>query len=369
MYRSRFVPDDSHRLDSMSSNPPTAFSPAPEPSSSAEGFASSQRGNASTKPFAESQSGNALYTWLPPASVFIWLLLLVMTPICLLAGKAILTPLVESLLGLATSSEGMLPPFYFLKVAAFGILAFLGLGQLYARLQVYYIGYWSSRTPRPHPLHVDYNPEHQDSMWAYLRWQLFRLARLILPPVLGVFGTLVLGSLLLFLFNTLVVALPPLLTMIYIVMSFFLMGLAGLATVYLFGNTCWAFFGSLYGVCIVVSESDLPVSFAYDRATRIVKGTRLVYWGWGLTGLFWLSSLVASAALLWHHTLNDLWSFQLPWFTIVLVEVALAALLVLAHRVRWTAYHKALIRYYQKLPKALRDQFSPPPARETELYL
>lgn len=320
---------------------------------------------ASQAPLPSSFSGTRKKGWfwgvLPPSAPLLWLMLMLLGPMALLGGESLLYPLVEKLPAFLTSGEISMPFLYFLKVLAFGAMVFLAFSQLILRLQVCYFTEWSLGFPRPHHLHVDYAPHPRESMAALIRWQGFRAMRVVVPPLLFTVLTALIGTVALFLFNHWMASLS-LLNPIFMIISIFLLSVAGVATMLFVINSIWVSLTSLYGVCAAVSEPDLPTFLLYERVNRIAFCSP---WTWlliPLYGLCHLGLLAFIVWLLWVYSIEELMSLQLNFGLILALELLLVVAYTSVNYLRWVSYNKALVVYYNKLPAFIKQQFTPPPS-------
>jgi hypothetical protein len=326
--------------------------------------------SASLKPASQRSLGaGSPWFWhlLPPSSLLLWPILFFVAPISLLVGENLLSPLLDQALGFMSTGEVALPWVFLLKLLTFLVLAILGLGQLFHRLQVSYYSQWSLSYARPHHLHVDYTPDHRESMAALLRWNGFRLLRAGLPPIGGSFlaFALVLGAL--YLFNSSLSSQAWFMPL-FITSSLFLISLVILATGCLTLNSVWMNITTLYGLCASITEPDLPVLQVYDRVNRIVFSTPLTFFAIPFYLLCNALLLAFSVWLLLTFNVEDITSGGFNWGLVLGLEGALACLYVAMHALRWFAYHQALIQYYQKLPAFMKNQFNPPPVTKALLY-
>ena len=104
-------------------------------------------------------------------------------PVVLLGAKPFLVSFWQVLLELA-QGKGLSIPFHFtVKGLAFALLGVGSLTLLRLRLEVAYLSHWSLALPRPHSLHVDYNPREPESVYALGRWGLYQFLQITALPL------------------------------------------------------------------------------------------------------------------------------------------------------------------------------------------
>jgi hypothetical protein len=286
----------------------------------------------------------------------VWLLLL---PITLLGGKLLLTPLLGQADQLLHGEALTLPLFYYVKSGAFSILAILGLGQLWLRLQLAYTSAWASYFKRPHPLHVDFHPEARYSFLALLRWIIYRFVRIVLPSLTIITSVVLLLWVELTLFSwwmdTPLFRLP-----LFFILALFATQLSLLFALIITINGLWEWGASCYGSCITITEPFKSTAVVFERSLRIIKQARLI-WVYHL-GL-WVFSLLCTASvfgLFWFFDLHEVVTHIKPWYTILAVESGLFLVWVGLGFFRFFSYVTALKHYYSNLPLPVKEAFSPP---------
>ena len=309
----------------------------------------------------------ALDMILPPRAIPLLLLLLIVTPIVILTAESLFIPLLDwartrmmAPAGTLEASMNDLPTYFFLKLAAFVVLSFLGGFQLLLRIKSIYFTTWARAFPRPHHLHVDYQTDNDRAMIALIQWKLYQVGMIVLPPLLMSTITFVVGLVELYLFNTFsdlsFVGLSVQLTI-----ELFLIMMLGLFTLFAFFNSIWTAMTSLFGDVVAVTEPDLPNSIILQRCGRIAFSSPysyvlipayvlLVVGVWG--EVFWLLNTV---------DIHQFISFQANVPLIIGLEVATLAWYLGFNYFKFFTYHHGLSIYYQKLPAQLKDCFSAPP--------
>jgi hypothetical protein len=240
--------------------------------------------------------------------------------VVLLGAKPFLMSLWHVLLELA-QGKGLSIPFHFtVKGLAFALLGVGSLTLLRLRLEVAYLSHWSLTLPRPHSLHVDYNPLEPESVYALGRWGVYRFLQITALPS-GIFC--VMGASLylqLWFLNTFLEA-PfmdfPLIYMIGIFWIFLLGFLGLLALVY----ALWQAVASSLGACVVVSEPLQRLPVIWNRCKRLMLYRSSLAWQitawWLVDTLLHLAWLALSVWLLGHYDLKMLWTPLFPWLTIL----------------------------------------------------
>lgn len=314
-------------------------------------------------------------TWwemlLPPTAAPLLALLLVVVPIVLLSAESLLIPLFEWMKDRFTLSPadalgfGELPPHFFLKLITFAVLAFLGSFQLLLRIKTIYYGTWAKAFPRPHPLHVDYQSNSERGMIALIQWKLFQIALIVLPPLVMASLTVMVGMVMLYLFNTFnelsFVGLS-----VQFTVELFLILMLGMFTGLAFLNSLWVAITSLFGDVIAVTEPDLPNPLVMQRCNRIAFASKytlllipgyLLLTGWIIAQIVWLLNDVE----IHQFNLAQLGA-NLPLLaTMAALEIFTVGLYLLFSFFKFYTYHHGLALYYHRLPEQLKDCFSPPP--------
>jgi hypothetical protein len=284
-------------------------------------------------------------------------------PLVLLTAEGLFLPLIEYFRSWFTTAEGAaasaLPIMFFVKLVTFLILAFLGGVQLLMRLNSTLYGTWAQGIDRPHPLHVDYQPQAQLSMLSLLNWNLYRLYALSAPPLLmaGVTLAVVFGQF--YLFNTLT-GLPFISLPIQFIVMLFVTFLLGFLSFVALVNSGWNTLTTLFGEVVAVTEPDLPPRTIYERCKRIAFSSPLVYGLYPSYAVFALSVLWAVTTLLETYDIEDVVTFQFNWGLVLLLAGLLIGVYVALNYWKFRAYHDALSRYYRTLPPKFKERFSPP---------
>ena len=334
---------------------------------------SSTQHNASYEGYPSQSAGiTALDMILPPRAIPLILLLLVVTPIVILTAESLFVPLIDwartrmmAPAGTLEATMNDLPTYFFIKLAAFIVLSFLGGFQLLLRIKSIYFSTWAKAFPRPHNLHVDYQADNDRGMLALIQWKLYQVGMIVLPPLVMSTITFVVGLVELYLFNTFsdlsFVGLSVQLTI-----ELFLIMMLGLFTLFAFFNSIWTAMTSLFGDIVAVTEPDLPNSIILQRCGRIAFSSPYSYvlipayllLVIGVLGeVFWLLSAV---------DIHQFISFQANVPLIAGLEIATLAWYLGFNYFKFFTYHHGLSLYYKKLPAQLKDCFSaPPPSSST----
>jgi len=305
---------------------------------------------------------------LPPRAILLILLLLIITPIVILTAESLFIPLMDwartrmmAPAGTVEASMSDLPSYFFLKVAAFLILSFLGGFQLLLRIKSIYYTTWAQAFPRPHPLHIDYQTDNDRAMLALIQWKLYQGGMVVLPPLVMGSITFAVGLVELYLFNTFsdlsFVGLSVQLTI-----ELFLIMMLGLFTLFAFFNSVWTATTSLFGDIVAVTEPDLPNSIILQRCGRIAFSSPYAL---VLIPTYLLLVLGVFAEVVWLLSMVDIHqiiSFQANVPFILSMEVITLACYLGYSYLKFFTYHHGLCVYYKKLPAQLKDCFSAPPS-------
>ncbi len=309
------------------------------------------------------RDSNIFEMLLPPQAFILLILLLVLLPVTLLAGQSLFIPLFESLKSFVLPEmKGMqtiLPWPFYLRLGIFLLLAFLGVFQLILRIRLAYYQAWAKGFSRPDPLHIDYQPDAQQSMLSVQSWNVYRLFAICLPPL--IIGSIFVGTcfLELYLFNQFIDM--PITTLPAVVISFlFISLLLMLFTVFSVGNSLWVLMITLFGDVVAITEPDLTVKVIYERCSRVAFSSAWVYLLYPAYFLFLIGVGAEIIGLVTTYDLQDLLQFKINFLLILALEGATLITYLGLNYLKFHAYHHALKRYYQRLPEAFRKHFVPP---------
>ena len=303
---------------------------------------------------------------LPAPAIPLLALLLIVAPIVLLTAESLFVPLYEwGQLHLMSSNGdvpyGALPAYFFIKLATFLILAFLGGFQLLLRIKTIYYTTWARAFSRPHPLHVDYQTDSNRGMVALVQWKLYQASLIVLPPVVMGSVTFMLGLLELYLFNTFS-DLSFIGLSVQLTVELFLIMMLGLFTLFTLLNSVWTALTSLFGDVIAVTEPDLANSIIMQRCGRIAFSSPLVYLLLSAYLLLVLAVIGEVSWLIQAVDIHQFISFQSNTAFIVLLELITLAAYIGFNFLKFYTYHQGLSVYYRKLPPQLTECFTPQPA-------
>jgi hypothetical protein len=310
----------------------------------------------------------ALDMILPPRAIPLLLLLLLITPIVILTAESLFIPLIDwartrmmAPAGTLEATMNDLPTYFFIKLAAFVILSFLGGFQLLLRIKSIYYTIWAKAFPRPHALHMDYQTDSDRAMLALIQWKLYQVSMIVLPPLVMGSITFIVGLVELYLFNTFsdlsFVGLSVQLTI-----ELFLIMMLGLFTLFAFFNSIWTAITSLFGDIVSVTEPDLPNSIILQRCGRIAFSSPYTYI---LLPAYVLLVVGVLGEVIWLLSTVDIHqfiSFQANVPFIMGMELVTLAWYLGFSYLKFFTYHHGLSLYYRKLPSQLKDCFSAPPA-------
>lgn len=302
---------------------------------------------------------------LPPRALLLIALLLAIAPVILLAGESLFVPLLESFKSVSMpDSEAVrtdLPLHFYLKLGVFCVLAFFGFFQLALRIRQSYYQVWARRFPRPDALHVDYQPDPQQSMLAALGWIVYRAMAVLAPPLGMIALTALTAVVASFLFNQFA-DLHPLSLPTLIIAFLFVMMLLSVLTAYAVGRAAWLALTTMFGDVVAVTEPDLPARGIFDRCRRLAFQSPQVYLLYPAYALFLLLFGSQIALLLYAYNMQDILSLKMNLPLVVGMEATIFASYIALCYLKFHTYHDALTRYYRGLPPSFRDQFAPPPS-------
>ncbi|MBX2860569.1 MAG: hypothetical protein KTR14_05005 [Vampirovibrio sp.] len=301
---------------------------------------------------------------LPPQAVVLAGILILMTPMILLTGESLLLPLFEYAKTIfipgSKTTLGALPFTYFLKLGAFLILTFFALIQLGLRLKTVYYTIWSVNFPRPHRLHVDYQPDSQQSMLALLNWYIYRVLVVVGPPLaLALITTLVLViqyTMFVTFIDQTFMSLP-----LQIIVAMFVMFVLMILTVYALIYSLWNMFTTVFGDVIAITEPDLPAKTAFDRSRRIAFKSPFTWFLYPCYAVFVGVVCYELFLLFFHYDIHDLIGFKVNLPLILFLEVLTFAFYLLMNFFKFYTYHRSLAEYYDDLPPSFAQTFEEPP--------
>lgn len=309
------------------------------------------------------QSTNPLASVLPPGTWAYFLILLIVLPLIILTGESFVIPLLSHLRSIVMPQmEGMrtvLPIRFFIKFGLY--LLFVGtiISQLLMRIRQAYVQEWVKHFDRPDPLHLNYAPHPVHSIGAIIRWHGYRLMVVFSLPL---FLTAATGLFSLFAFSLMnqvmdlsTISLPAAIT-VFLFVGFMLCLFTGVSIL----NSIWSFFTTPFGDMVALTETDLLPRTVFERCRRIAFSSPWVWILYPVNGLFWLLVLAGIVAMMFFYDIQDLITFHLPLFQLIIIEFALIVAYILLNYLTFFTYHDALKRYYEALPPAFRDRFSAP---------
>jgi hypothetical protein len=303
---------------------------------------------------------------LPPQVIPLLVLLLLVTPIVFLTGESLFVPLYEwarTRVMIAAGQEpafGDLPSYFFIKLAAFAILSFLGGFQLLMRIKTTYFTAWARAFPRPHSLHVDYQTDSNKGMAALIQWKLYQVAMIFMPPMVMATVTFLVGLVELYLFNTFS-DLSFIGLSVQLTVELFLIMMLGLFTLFACLNSVWTALTSLFGDIVAVTEPDLPNPLILQRCGRIAFCSPYVYILFPAYLILILSVLGEITWLVSAVDIHQFITFKANVPLIVGLELVTMAWYLGFNFFKFYTYHHGLSIYYSKLPPQLKECFSAPP--------
>ena len=289
--------------------------------------------------------------------------LLILLPPILLTAESLLGSLTEQMTHLFKGGSFYLEWPFFAKLLGFSTLAIPLVSLLLNRMQVSHIKQWASVFPRAHRLHVAYQPQTPRSNQTLASWKRYRWWRMLFPPVLLTSLTLFFASAEFSFFN-LTLDFDNASVMWALSAGLFMLNLLVTATGCAILYSIWMGLVTAFGAPMAVTEPDLSPIQIRERCERI-SFLSPVIWMWlplslftyavlGVWGL-WLVT-VYDVDVLWHlDTIN--WPLMLLW------PACVFGLFHVSHSLKWLAYHHALVRYYARLPRPLKERLDPPPAQ------
>lgn len=310
---------------------------------------------------------------LPPQVIPLLVLLLIITPVVILTGESLVVPLIEWIrtrIMVAAGQEpsfGDLPSYFFIKLAAFMILSFLGGFQLLLRIKTIYFTAWAKAFPRPHSLHVDYQTDTNKGMAALIQWKIYQFAIVSLPPLVMATVTFLVGLVELYLFNTFS-DLSFIGLSVQLTVELFLILMLGLFTLFACLNSVWTALTSLFGDIVAVTEPDLPNPLILQRCGRIAFSSPYIYVLFpaylilvtGVVGeVLWLLGAV---------DIHQFISFKANVPLIMGMELLTVIWYLGFNFFKFYTYHHGLSLYYSKLPPQLKECFSAPPPSGSRSY-
>lgn len=310
---------------------------------------------------------------LPPQVIPLLVLLLIITPVVILTGESLVVPLIEWIrtrIMVAAGQEpsfGDLPSYFFIKLAAFMILSFLGGFQLLLRIKTIYFTSWAKAFPRPHSLHVDYQTDANKGMAALIQWKIYQFAIVSLPPIVMATITFIVGLVELYLFNTFS-DLSFIGLSVQLTVELFLILMLGLFTLFACLNSVWTALTSLFGDIVAVTEPDLPNPLILQRCGRIAFSSPYIYVLFPAY-LILVTGVVGEITwLLGAVDIHQFISFKANVPLIMGMELLTVIWYLGFNFFKFYTYHHGLSLYYSKLPPQLKECFSAPPPSGSRSY-
>jgi hypothetical protein len=299
---------------------------------------------------------------MPPQTVILVILLMIIAPVALLTGESLLSPLIDWVRAIfmaesASVVADTLPAFFFLKFGLFVVLCFLGGVQLLLRLNTLYYGTWAMVLDSPHPLHPPYQPDPQLSSLALLNWNAYRLLHIVGPPALTLVVMFGLGFIELWLFN-LLSGVPMFGLPLQMIAATFLFLIMGLVFVCACLRSVWVLLYTLFGDVMAVTEPDLPVRTMFERCRRIALVSPRVIALYPAYALFYMGLLAAVVWLLITYDIEDLIGLKADVVQLLGIQSLLFGVYMLLNFWNLSCYHHALVTYYQRLPATLKDRLT-----------
>jgi hypothetical protein len=297
---------------------------------------------------------------LPPGSFFLLVLLLLLTPLALLTGESLVLPFIDWVRSWFVSNPDntftVLPLPLLIKLVVFLILSFLGWGILLLRIKTLYVSTWSQTLPRPHALHSQYHPEPIQSVIALINWSGYRMVNTIMPPLLMLMVTLLVGIAEIYLFNLFSI-LPVITFPIQFIVGIFVLLLLGLFSTLSVIGSVWKSVKTVFGSIAAITEPDLPSKLILERCSRIAFCAPQVVLLYPVYAVFLLALAGEVYWLLSAIDIQDVlagkfnWGFTLGMESLTLLAYGMIVWLTLA------TYHAALGRYYRNLPQSVKERY------------
>ncbi len=301
--------------------------------------------------------------FLPPQAFILLVILLAILPVTLLAAQSLFVPLFEAIRSLILPEmrgmQTILPWVFYVRLGIFLLLAFLGVFQLILRIRLIYYQAWAKNFPRSDVLHVDYQPDIQQSIVSVQSWNLYRLFAICLPPL--IIGSTFVGVcfLELYLFNQFIDM--PATSLPAVIISFLFISLLLLMfTIFAIGNSLWVMMITLFGDVVAITEPDLTTKTIYERCRRVAFSSPLVYLLYPAYFLFLVGLFAEVAWFVMTYDLQDLLQFKINFFWVFILETVTLAVYLGLNFLKFYTYHYALKWYYRRLPEAFRKRFAPP---------
>ncbi len=289
---------------------------------------------------------------LPVAAIPLILLLILILPLFLLSAESLFAPVFEFIRSLlipinAGMSYTSLPLMLIFKILLFSIVSFTGMMLLMLKITCLYHEIWSHFFYQPHPRHVAYQPDQQESMMALFNWNVFRWGRILSRPIGWIVLTVIIGAGWLWIFNSMT-DFGFFTFQLQFSLGFFLMMTLFFFTFLSVMKAIWHVFTTSLGDVAAITEPNKPAQVIYDRARKLTFISPWSFLLYPLYFLFYIAVIAEVILLIISYDVNDILSFNPDIMPIYLVELATFMILTLLSAMKFMTYHDALVRYYQK---------------------
>lgn len=291
--------------------------------------------------------------FLPMSALPLLFLLFLVLPLFLLAAESLFAPVVEFIQSLLIPvNAGMtytgIPLLLIVKILLFSAFTFTGITLLLLKVSCIYHEVWSHFLHQPHPRHVPYHPDQQESMVALFNWNIFRWYKILGPVAAWTALTIVVGAVDLWLFNSFT-DFGFFGFQLQLTLGFFMMSVLGFFTFLAACKAIWAMFTTILGDVAAMTEPEKPTQVLYERSRRLSFGSPWVVVLYPVYFLFYLALVGGIIGLIVAFDIQDILTFNPDILIIYGVELATLVVFLTLSAMKFMAYHDALGRFYQQL--------------------
>lgn len=287
----------------------------------------------------------------PFSAIPLILVLLLILPVFFLAAESLFAPVYDYVASLlmpvnAGVTYTRLPLLLIIKIGIFAVFTFTGVTLLLLKLSCLYHEVWSYFFYQPHPKHVPYHPDQQESMIALFNWNLFRWFKIIGPVVGWASLTAIVGAVSFWISNTFT-DFGFFTFQLQFTLGFFAVLTLSFFTMLAFFKAIWAAFTTVLGDVTAVTEPEKPAQICYDRCRKLAFASPWSLFLYPLYFLFYTALIVEVVLLVAFYDISDLLTLKADLMMIFGFEVVTLVVFLMLSAMKFMVYHDAVGRYYQ----------------------
>lgn len=294
------------------------------------------------------QKPSLLDALLPGPALPMLALLVLLLPLSLLTAKSLFLPFFEWIRSIVLPVNVGITYTHFslvllIKMLLFGAFAFTGVMLMVLKLVCIYHQTWAKVFDRPNGFHPPYHPHPRDSMIALFNWNLYRLYRIIGPPIgyaAMLLGVMIIG----FWFFDLLDGFFPM--FIQFTLGFFASGLLTVLMIYTFFRGLWLGFSTLTADVVATTEPELSTQTVFERSNQLAY---LSPWSLVMTLAYLVFLVYVGVSVCWfldQFEVHALLQFSPALLQVYGTTALIIALFIALNFLKFTTYHDALNRFY-----------------------